>query len=85
MFQHHERLNGSGYPQGLSGEDILLEAQILAVADVVDAMCHHRPYRPAFGIDKALKEVSQNAGVIYASNAVDVCVKLFSKKKFNFK
>ncbi len=85
VFQHHERMDGSGYPQGLSSKDILLEAQILAVSDVVDAMSHHRPYRPAFGIDEALKEVSQNAGVIYASKAVDVCVKLFTKKKFNFK
>ena len=60
VLQHHERLNGSGYPEGLCAPDILLEAKILAVADVVEAMCSHRPYRPALGIEKALVEIRQN-------------------------
>lgn len=65
ILQHHERINGSGYPQGLSGEDILFEARILCVADVVEAMASHRPYRPALGIEKALSEISENKGVLY--------------------
>ena len=68
ILQHHERINGSGYPQGLSGEDILLEARIFCVADVVEAMASHRPYRPALGIEKALNEISENKGVLYDSN-----------------
>jgi HD-GYP domain-containing protein (c-di-GMP phosphodiesterase class II) len=68
ILQHHERINGSGYPQGLSGEDILLEARILSVADVVEAMASHRPYRPTLGIEKALNEISENKGVLYDSN-----------------
>src|SRR4030042_999796 len=60
VLQHHERMNGSGYPSGLSGEDIIMEARILGVADVVDAMASHRPYRAALGINKALAEISQN-------------------------
>jgi len=84
ILQHHERLDGSGYPQGLSGEDIILEACILAVADVVEAMSSHRPYRPALGIDKALEEVSQNKGKLYDSRVVDACLKLFKEKGFKF-
>jgi len=84
VLQHHERMNGSGYPSGLSGEDIIMEARILAVADVVDAMASHRPYRPALGIDKALEEISQNRGVLYDSKAVDACLTLFRDKKFKF-
>ena len=68
IFQHHERMDGSGYPQGLSGEEIIVEARVLAVADVVEAMASHRPYRPARGIDKALEEISQNKGVLSRSN-----------------
>ena len=64
ILQHHERLNGSGYPEGLSSEDIILQARILAVSDVVEAMAPHRPYRPALGINKALDEISQNSGVL---------------------
>jgi response regulator RpfG family c-di-GMP phosphodiesterase len=71
LLQHHERLNGSGYPQGLSGEDIILEARILSVADVVEAMASHRPYRPALGIEKALNEISENKGVLYDSNVAN--------------
>ena len=82
--QHHERMDGSGYPQGLSGEEILLEARILAVADVVEAMSSHRPYRPALGVDKALEEISQNRGVLYDPEVVDACLKVFTEKGFDF-
>ena len=85
VLQHHERLNGSGYPRGLSDEDILLEAKILGVADVVEAMASHRPYRPALGIDEALEEISQNKGVLYDPQVVDTCLKVFRKKRFKFK
>lgn len=81
-WQHHERLDGSGYPNGLSGEQILMEAKILAVADVVDAMSSYRPYRPALGIDKALEEITQNKGVLYDPLAVDACLKLFSSNGY---
>lgn len=79
VLQHHERMNGSGYPSGLSGEEILLEARILAIADVVEAMASHRPYRPALGIKEALTEISQNSGVLYDSDAVNACLRLFQK------
>ena len=84
IVQHHERMDGSGYPFGLSGPDIILEARILAVADVVEAMASHRPYRPALGIEKALEEISRNRGLLYDSEAVDACVRLFTEKGFAF-
>ncbi|MBW2650712.1 MAG: response regulator [Deltaproteobacteria bacterium] len=84
VLQHHERMNGSGYPQGLSGKDILLEARILAVADVVEAMSSHRPYRPALGIDRALEEISQNKGILYDPEVADACLSLFTEKDFKF-
>jgi HD-GYP domain-containing protein (c-di-GMP phosphodiesterase class II) len=84
ILQHHERLNGSGYPQGLKGDEVCLEARILAVADVVEAMASHRPYRPGLGLDKALEEISQNRGVLYDPQAVDVCLRLFREKGFSF-
>ncbi len=84
VLQHHERLDGSGYPAGLPGEEIMLEARILAVADVVEAMASHRPYRPALGIDKALKEISQNRGILYDPEVVDACLKLFIEREFAF-
>lgn len=84
VLQHHERLNGSGYPQGLKGKDILLEARIIGVADVVEAMSSHRPYRPALGIDKALEEILKNRGILYDPEAADACLKLFKEKKFQF-
>jgi HD-GYP domain-containing protein (c-di-GMP phosphodiesterase class II) len=84
ILQHHERLNGSGYPQGLKGEEISQEARILAVADVVEAMASHRPYRPGLGLDKALEEISQNRGVLYDPQAVDICLRLFREKGFSF-
>lgn len=82
VLQHHEKINGSGYPGGLKGDEILLEAKIICVADVVEAMCSHRPYRPALGIDKALEEISQNRGILYDSEIVDICIKLFKEKGF---
>jgi len=85
VLQHHERINGSGYPSGLSGNEILLEARILAVADVIEAMSSHRPYRPALGIDKALDQISQGKAIIYDSNVVNACLRLFREKGFKFK
>jgi PAS domain S-box-containing protein/putative nucleotidyltransferase with HDIG domain len=84
ILQHHERINGSGYPQGLKGKDILLEARIIMVADVVEAMSSHRPYRPALGIDVALDEIIKNSGILYDPKVVDACVKLFREKAFQF-
>jgi PAS domain S-box-containing protein/putative nucleotidyltransferase with HDIG domain len=84
VLQHHERLDGSGYPSGLMGDEICVEARIMAVADVVEAMISHRPYRPALSIDKALDEISRNAGRLYDTRAVDACVTLFSHKGFKF-
>jgi PAS domain S-box-containing protein len=83
VLQHHERIDGSGYPQGLSGEEIMLEARILAVADVVEAMASHRPYRPPRGLDKALEEISQDRG-LYDPEVVDICLQLFTEKGFTF-
>jgi putative nucleotidyltransferase with HDIG domain len=82
VLQHHERLDGSGYPQGLSGDDILLEAKILAVADLVDIMTSRQPQRLALSIDEALEEISQNRSRLYDAEAVDACVKLFSAEGF---
>ncbi len=84
VLQHHERLDGSGYPRGLKGDKILLEAKIMGVADVVEAMSSHRPYRPALGIDTALEEISQNRGILYDPEVVDACLKLFKEKEFKF-
>ena len=84
ILQHHERIDGSGYPQGLKGKKILLEAKIIGVADVLEAMSSHRPYRPALGIDKALEEISQNRGILYDTEVVDACSKLFKEKGFKF-
>ena len=84
ILQHHERLNGSGYPEGLSGEDIILEARILGVADVVEAMSSHRPYRPALGLECALQEISQASGVLYDSEVVDACLRLLKENEPEF-
>lgn len=84
VLQHHERLNGSGYPNNLKGDKILLEAKIIGVADVVEAMSSFRPYRPALGIDKALEEISKNKGILYNPEVVDACLKLFKEKGFKF-
>ncbi len=84
VLQHHERMNGTGYPQGLSGESILLEARIICVADVVEAMASHRPYRPSLGIDAALNEISNNRGVLYDPPVVDACLRIFKEEGFKF-
>jgi len=84
VLEHHERIDASGYPQGLSGNNILLEARILAVADVVEAISSHRPYRPAYSLEYTLEEISKNKGVIYDADVVDVCLKLFKEKGFRF-
>jgi putative nucleotidyltransferase with HDIG domain len=84
ILQHHERLNGSGYPQGILGPAIIPEAKILAVADVVEAMASHRPYRRSLGLDQALEEISRNRGILYDPEVVDICLKLFNEKRFSF-
>ncbi|MFZ2634651.1 MAG: HD domain-containing phosphohydrolase [Desulfosalsimonadaceae bacterium] len=83
VYQHHERINGSGYPQGLSGDQILMEAKILAVADVVEAMASHRPYRSALGIDVALDEIIKNKGQIFDPEVVEVCCDLFRNNELS--
>jgi PAS domain S-box-containing protein/putative nucleotidyltransferase with HDIG domain len=85
VLQHHEKIDGSGYPQGLKGDKILLESKIIGVADVVEAMSSHRPYRPALGTDKALGEISKNKGILYDPEAVNACIRLFKEKGFKFK
>jgi PAS domain S-box-containing protein len=84
VLQHHERLDGSGYPLGLKGNQIFLEAQIIAVADTVEAMASHRPYRPAIGIEVALEEITKNKGTLYHAAAVEACLRLFREKGFRF-
>jgi putative nucleotidyltransferase with HDIG domain len=84
VLEHHERIDSSGYPQGLSDKNILLEARILAVADVVEAISSHRPYRPAYSLEYTLEEISKNKGVIYDAEIVDICLKLFKEKGFHF-
>lgn len=85
ILQHHEKINGSGYPQGLKDDEILLEARIICVADVVEAMSSHRPYRPAYTIEQALEEISRNRGILYDPKVVDTCLSLFKEKGFKFK
>jgi len=77
-------MDGSGYPQSLAGDQIMLEARILAVADVVDAMVSHRPYRPALGLEKALDEITRNRAILYDAQVVDACLVLFNDKGFQF-
>lgn len=84
VWQHHEKLDGSGYPQGVSGKEILLESRILTVADVVEAMSSHRPYRPALGIEVALKEIERGQGSIYDAAVADACLKIFREGRFVF-
>jgi HD-GYP domain-containing protein (c-di-GMP phosphodiesterase class II) len=81
-YQHHERLDGSGYPRGLKGDEILLEARIMAVADVVEAMASHRPYRAGLAIEKALAEIERGRGTAYDPRAADTCLALFREKGF---
>ena len=82
ILQHHEKLDGSGYPRGLKGDEILLEAKIVCVADVVEAMASHRPYRPTLGIEKALEEISKGRGIFYDPDVVDVCLRIFREKRY---
>jgi PAS domain S-box-containing protein len=82
VYQHHERMNGSGYPRNLKGDEILMEARILAVADVVEAMASHRPYRAGLGIDAALEEIEKNRGTFYDNAVADACLRLFREKGF---
>ena len=82
VYQHHERMDGSGYPRNLKGNDILLEARIMAVADVVEAMASYRPYRPSLGIDAALEEIEKNRGILYDTMVVDYCLRLFREKSY---
>jgi HD-GYP domain-containing protein (c-di-GMP phosphodiesterase class II) len=82
VLEHHERMDGSGYPNGLTGDELLIESKILAVADVVEAMASHRPYRTALGIDVALEEISKNSGSLYDPGAVDACLRLFNGKGY---
>jgi PAS domain S-box-containing protein/putative nucleotidyltransferase with HDIG domain len=84
VVQHHERMNGSGYPSGIKENELFIEARILGVADVVEAMNSYRPYRPPLGIDKALGQISRNRGILYDPRVVDACVRLFTEKRFEF-
>jgi len=84
VLQHHERMDGSGYPRGLAGDNIVFEARIICVADVVETMASHRPYRPSIGIDKALEEIAANRGVLYDPRVVDACLKIFRENGFSF-
>jgi HD-GYP domain-containing protein (c-di-GMP phosphodiesterase class II) len=82
VYQHHERMNGTGYPRNLKGDEILMEARIMAVADVVEAMASHRPYRPSLGIEAALEEIEKNKGILYDNVIADACLKLFREKGY---
>lgn len=85
VYQHHERINGSGYPRKLKGDEILLEARILAVADVVEAIASHRPYRPSLGLEAAIHEIEKNRGILYDEAVTEACLKLFRAKGYELK
>jgi len=84
VLQHHERLDGSGYPNNLQGDEILLEARVIGVADVIEAMSSHRPYRPALGIDEAFEEITINKGITYDPDVVDAAIALFTHRGYQF-
>lgn len=84
VYQHHEKMDGSGYPRGLKGNDILLEARILNVADVVEAISSNRPYRPALGVNEALREIEENDNNKYDRDTTKICLTLFKEKNFKF-
>jgi putative nucleotidyltransferase with HDIG domain len=84
ILQHHERLDGSGYPHGLKGDEIMLEASLIAVADVFETIASHRPYRPSLGLDKAVEEIERNQGRLYHPEAVKICLQLIEEKRFFF-
>jgi HD-GYP domain-containing protein (c-di-GMP phosphodiesterase class II) len=83
IYEHHERVNGSGYPRGIKDRDISDEAKILIVADVVEAMVSHRPYRPALGLDVALEEIERQSGILYNPDVVSACVSLFREGNYH--
>jgi len=83
VYQHHEQIDGSGYPRKLKGNDILIEARILNLADVVESMASHRPYRPAKGIKEALEEIEKNSGILYDEAVTDACLRLFREKGYH--
>jgi putative nucleotidyltransferase with HDIG domain len=85
ILQHHERMDGSGYPNGLSGDDIRIEARILSVSDVFETMASHRPYRPSLGMNRAIEELTRNRGRLYDTQVADTCLRLIVGKKFSFK
>ncbi|MBN1472324.1 MAG: HD-GYP domain-containing protein [Syntrophaceae bacterium] len=82
VYQHHERMDGSGYPRNLKGDEIIMEARILAVSDVVEAMASHRPYRPSLGIEAALEEIRKNKGILYDNDVAEACLRLFQEKGY---
>ena len=82
ILEHHERMDGSGYPNAATGETLLIESRILTVADVVEAMASHRPYRPSLGLGAALDEMSRNRGILYDPEVVDACLRLFNEKQY---
>ena len=84
ILQHHERMDGSGYPLGLAGDRITIEARIIGVSDVVETMSSHRPYRPSMGIDKALEEITRHSGTLYDADVVTACLKIFNEQSFEF-
>jgi HD-GYP domain-containing protein (c-di-GMP phosphodiesterase class II) len=84
VLQHHERMDGTGYPRGLKGDEIMIEARILGLADVVESMGSHRPYRPTIGMEKSLAEIRRHRGTRYDADIVDVCVSLIQDKGFHF-
>jgi HD-GYP domain-containing protein (c-di-GMP phosphodiesterase class II) len=85
VYQHHERIDGSGYPRNLKGDEILIEARIMAVADVVEAMASHRPYRPGLGLEAALEEIEKNKGITYDDAVAEACLRLFREKGYQLK
>jgi HD-GYP domain-containing protein (c-di-GMP phosphodiesterase class II) len=82
VLEHHERMDGSGYPNALTGDNLLVESRIVSVADVVESMANHRPYRPSLGIRAALDEIAKNKGILYDPDVVDVCLKIFNEKGY---
>jgi len=82
--EHHERMDGSGYPRGLKGDEILMDARIIGVADVVESIASHRPYRPSLGMDFALDEIERNKGVLYDADVVEACRKVIKEDRFRF-
>ena len=83
IYQHHERIDGSGYPRNLTGKEVLMESKIISIADVIEAMISHRPYRPSLGINAALEEISKKSN-LYDSELAKICSHLFNKEKFQF-